>query len=213
VRRISPTTSTPLYGLDIETDTTENGLDPAVARVVAVALVSDTGETVYIDDDEGRLLRRLDTALALATPGVLVTWNGGAFDLPFLASRAHTCGVPLGLRLGAAPHLPVRSPLPGHDGAYHGGWYAHRHVDAYRVWRSDLPRLCNVSCSLKAVAGLNGLDAIEVDVEHLHTLPVDVLHSYVASDARLARELARRRWSYAAGFTDPAPVSHTTVAS
>jgi hypothetical protein len=36
-----------VYGLDIETDTTENGLDPRVAAVVTVALAGPGYEEVF----------------------------------------------------------------------------------------------------------------------------------------------------------------------
>ena len=79
-----------VYGLDIETDTTENGLDPRVAAVVTVALVGPTYEEVFTGP-ESQLLTDLDARLAQLEPGVLATWNGSAFDLPFLADRAAAC--------------------------------------------------------------------------------------------------------------------------
>ena len=83
-----PSESPPLLGLDIETDTAVDGLDPAVGRVLAVAIARPGGVTVFDDGDEGRLLARVDEFLAATDPGVLVTWNGGGFDLPYLATRS-----------------------------------------------------------------------------------------------------------------------------
>src|SRR3954447_16716520 len=88
----------PIYGLDIETDTTENGLDPDVAAVVTVALAGPGYEEVFTGD-EPQLLIDLDDRLHQLEPGVIATWNGAAFDLPFLADRAELCDVDLGLRL------------------------------------------------------------------------------------------------------------------
>ena len=123
----------PLYGLDIETDTTRDGLDPRVARVIAVAISGDHHRAV-LTGDEPALLAALDQRIASLPPGVLVTWNGAAFDLPFLADRATRCGVRLGLRLTLDPAIPMRRPpLPGHLGAYRAGWHGHRHLDAYRL--------------------------------------------------------------------------------
>ena len=77
----------PLYGLDIETDTTVDGLDPSRAASVAVGLATPEGDEVFLGDESG-ILARLDRRLAQLPAGVVVTWNGSSFDLPFLAARA-----------------------------------------------------------------------------------------------------------------------------
>ncbi len=106
----------------------------------------------------------LDEWLADMTPGVVATWNGAAFDLPYLATRARLLGVPLGLQLELDPALVLRhGPLPGHDGAYRATWHHHTHLDAYRVFRSDVGRTFGLSCSLKSVAGLVGLQPVDAD--------------------------------------------------
>lgn len=185
----------PLHGLDIETDTTSNGLDPAVARIIAVAVSSaEAGEVVFTGAEPG-VLAALDAHLADLEPGVLVTWNGGAFDLPFLAARAEQAGIPLGLELAWDPrkYRAGRSPLPGHLGTYAAAWYGHEHLDAYRAWRTLVDD--GVPCGLKAVARAEGLEPVEVaDVASLHVVGHDELRRYVASDATLARLLAERRW-------------------
>ena len=187
-----------LYGLDIETDTSTDGLDPRTSAVVAVALCGPHGNDVFVGD-EASLLPALDRRLRSLPPGVLVTWNGSAFDLPFLSDRAARCGARLGLRLQLDPLIPMRrDPLPGHEGAYRAGWYGHGHLDAYRLYRCDVPRaLPGVSCSLKAIARLVGLDCIEVDRERIHELSTEELAAYATSDAALARTLAERRWATA----------------
>ena len=109
-----------VYGLDIETDTTVNGLDSEVAPVVTVALSLDDFDEVF-SGDERSILTQLDDRLAELAPGVLATWNGAAFDLPFLADRAALLDLPLGLRLQHDPSIRMRhQPLPGHPGAYRG---------------------------------------------------------------------------------------------
>ena len=112
----------PLYGLDIETDTTCDGLDPGVARIVAVAVSSSKGGDLVLTGGEPGVLAALDAHLGDLEPGVVVTWNGGAFDLPFLAARAQRCGITLGLELAwdpaagmtnavtASPHCSWGSP-------------------------------------------------------------------------------------------------------
>jgi DNA polymerase elongation subunit (family B) len=193
----------PIYGLDIETDTATDGLDPQVGRVLCAAVSGPGGELVLAHHDEAELLRELDGWLRDLHPGVLTTWNGGAFDLPYLATRAGLLGVTIGLRLHLDPAVVLRhGPLPGHDGAYRATWYQHTHLDAYRVFRSDVGRTFGLSCSLKSVAGLVGLAPVHEDAANVHELAPELLHAYVASDARCTRALVLRRWATAAGAID-----------
>jgi DNA polymerase elongation subunit (family B) len=191
-----------IYGLDIETDTTIDGLDPVVSPVVTIALSTPTVDEVFTGR-EPDLLAALDARLRALEPGIIATWNGAAFDLPFLADRAGACGVELGLRLAVDPTVVLsHGPLPGHAGAYRAGWYGHHHLDAYRVYRSDVGRVLQISCSLKAIARAVGLTPVEVDRERIHELSPAVLAAYVASDARLARVLTERRWPGVARCVD-----------
>ena len=196
-----------LYGLDIETDTRVDGLDPAVAGIVAVAVArgggSDGGVDVLTGPDEATLLARLDGLLADLDPGVLVTWNGAAFDLPFLADRATRHGVALGLRLALDPTIPRRHPpLQGHRGAYRASWHRHAHLDAYPVYQADVTRSLGVSGSLKAMARLCGLRPVELDRATLHRQRAPALAAYVGSDAACTAN-----WPAAAGAR---PVSPST---
>jgi DNA polymerase elongation subunit (family B) len=199
-----------VYGLDIETDTTIDGLDPAVAAIVAVALSTPT-EDVVLTGPERTIFLDLDAHLRALPPGVIATWNGAVFDLPFLADRAARLGLVGGLRLRVDRTVDLRrSPLPGHPGAYRGWWYGHGHLDAYRLYRSDVGPVLGVSCALKAIARLVGLAPVEVDRSRIHDLSGEALAAYVASDARLTRVLAERRWPGAARWVDrPPPVAVT----
>lgn len=192
---ISATLSPSLvYGLDIETDTAAGGLDPSTAAVVAVA-VTGPDWNVVLDGPEPELLAQLDDTVRRLQPGVLVTWNGSRFDLPFLVDRAARCGVDLGLEL--TPDTRFRShrePLPGHQGGYQAQWHGHRHLDAYMVYRADVGASLGFPCGLKPLARMMGLTPVEVDRERVHELAPEALSEYVASDAVLTRELALRRW-------------------
>jgi DNA polymerase elongation subunit (family B) len=202
-----------VYGLDIETDTTTNGLDPAVAAVVTVALAHPGYEEVFTGP-EHRLLADLDERLAELEPGVIATWNGAAFDLPFIADRAGRYGLPLGLHLRLDPGLAMRrAPLPGHRGAYRAAWYGHSHLDAYRVYRGDVGPALRISCSLKSIARFVGLTPVEVDRTRIHDLSNEALHAYAASDARLARVLAERRWASASRCIDQLDASAPVAGS
>lgn len=200
------TRRTPIYGLDIETDTTVDGLDPAVARILTVALSSDEVDELFTGP-EPELLAELDQRLASLPPGVIATWNGAAFDLPFIADRAGLYDQHLGLRLEHDPGIIVRGrSLPGHRGAYRAAWHHHAHLDAFRVYRSDVGPALRISCGLKSIARFVGLPVVEVDREQIHGLSQEALHAYASSDARLARVLSERRWASARRSIDREPV-------
>jgi len=193
-------THLPTYGLDIETDTTVDGLDATRSRILAVAVSSDAGDEVLLGD-ERELLLRLDRRLARLEPGVLVTWNGTFFDLPFIAARAARWGLQLGLRCEPAAEWP-----PAHrPGPHESAWWGHRHLDGFRLYRGDLGRALGLSCGLKSLARLCGLQPVEVDRTRMHLLDDDAMCEYVASDARLARQLVQRRMPLAYRSIDPAP--------
>jgi DNA polymerase elongation subunit (family B) len=194
--------SLPLYGLDIETDTSCGGLDPRAGGIVAAAVSTATGATV-LTGEEADILIELDELLARLAPGVVVTWHGAGFDLPFLADRALRTGVRLGLELLLDPGIDVRRPLAGHDGAYRARWGIHTHLDAYQLFR-DVGRAVLLSCSLKTMARFFGLEAVEVDRARIHDLDLADLSAYVASDADLARQLACLRWHAACRHIDSA---------
>lgn len=199
------TRRTPVYGLDIETDTTVDGLDPGVARILTVALSSDGLDELFTGP-EAELLAELDARLAAIEPGVIATWNGAAFDLPFIADRAALHGVAIGLELELDPRIVVRGrALPGHRGAYRCAWHRHAHLDAYRVYRGDVGPALRISCGLKSIARFVGLPVVEVDREKIHDLDQEALHAYASSDARLARVLAERRWASARRAVDHRP--------
>jgi DNA polymerase elongation subunit (family B) len=206
-----------VYGLDIETDTTADGLDPRVASVITVAL-SLPGHDEIFSGRESTLLFDLDQRLRGLAPGVLATWNGAAFDLPFLAHRAALHRMDLGLRLRRDPMLTVRDPLPGLAGGFRGAWHRHTHLDAYRMYKGDVGPVLRVSCSLKSIARLVGLAPVEVDRTRIHDLSREALHAYASSDARLARVLTERRMPGAARFIDrldppdAAPTTATAIA-
>src|SRR5690606_17592531 len=144
--------------------------------------------------------------LATIEPGVIATWNGAAFDLPFIADRAAHHGVALGLRLEHDPRITVRGrALPGHRGAYRGAWHRHAHLDAYRVYRSDVGPALRISCGLKSIARFVGLPVVEVDRTQIHGLNQEALHAYASSDARLARVLAELRRDSAPRAVDRDP--------
>lgn len=184
-----------VYGLDIETDTSVDGLDPDVSPVVAVAVATPDGDRV-LTGDEADILTSTDEALAALPPGLIVTWNGAGFDLPFLFRRSQILDIGIGLRLW------TDSSRGTEDGVFRGGWHAHDHLDGYRLYRADVGRSLGLPCGLKPLARLVGLRPVEVDRRRIHLLDESAVRDYVASDARLARQLVLRRWPAAARFAD-----------
>lgn len=142
-----------------------------------------------LDGPEPTIITELDRALAELPAGVLVTWNGGGFDLPFLHHRADLLGLRLGLEL-----------QPGLAGSHRARWHHHRHLDGYQLFRADVGASLHFSCGLKPLARMVGLPVIEVDRERIHELSVEEQRAYVASDARLARALVARRAHWEAGI-------------
>lgn len=159
------------------------------------------------DGTEADSLADLDQHLAGLEPGILVTWNGGCFDLPFLSERAVLCGVTLGLRLVHDPLIPGSHQRPQRPaGGYRARWHSHGHLDAYQVFRADVGASMGLSCALKSLARLVGLEVVEVDRQRIHELSDDERSAYVVSDARLARALINRRAQPWAGV-DQLPLS------
>lgn len=193
---------TPAYGLDIETDTARGGLDPRRCRVLAAAVAAPGGRSVFTGTERA-VLADLDAFLAGLPAGLVVTWNGSAFDLPFLATRARRVGVATGLRLALDPCIEMsHPPLAGHEGAYRAAWYQHRHLDAYRAYRALREP---GSCALKAVARRRGLDVVDADPSRVHELRTSALRRYVARDAELALQLALMRRGELDAFVDNPP--------
>ncbi|QXC62889.1 hypothetical protein KSP35_08950 [Aquihabitans sp. G128] len=188
-----------IYGIDIETDTSRDALDPAVAPVLTIALSGRTFDDVFIGD-EATMLRALDDRLASLAPGVLATWNGATFDLPFIAERARLLGVDLDLRLCLDRRLTLgRAPLPGHAGAYRGVWGAHVHLDTFRLFGQSP---AGPWTSLRSIGRLLGVGTGGAGSRPGKDLADEALHAHAASDARLARVLAERRWGAAARLLD-----------
>lgn len=186
-----------LYALDIETDTTVNGLDPAVAAVTSVAVLSSDGDLVVFDDrNERRLLTGLLAWLGHADAGdLVVTWNGSCFDLPFIADRLARWGID-GRRYGfrvvpAADRPPKYAPLPGHAGGYRAKVCGLDHVDIAYLWRSFADER-QLPWSLKPVAEAHGLTPVVVDREHVSELSVSERTAYVVSDVEMTLALALR---------------------
>ena len=189
-----------VYGLDIETDTSPSitgepkGLNPANTKIINIALSSN--EKIHIlRGNEIDLLASLDQILRILPSGIISTWNGSVFDLPFILDRAMILGVKIGLVITHDPDiLPKYKPLPGHLGGYKAFWerdepQPHQHFDVAYALRDSAYNL-NIEWSLKKFSAFFGLNPVEVERSAIHKLTPDEQDLYVASDAKVTRELA-----------------------
>jgi uncharacterized protein YprB with RNaseH-like and TPR domain len=181
-----------LAAIDIET----TGLSPLDCKVVSVAIATDDETVVWENADEATMLADLATWITSPsrTPGVFVTWNGSAFDWPFLATRAAVHNSPLSTLLHLVPsadRTPRYGAIGGHDCGYLvnvGGW---DHLDAMLPWR-PIAKARGISAGLKPVSRSEGIEVIEVDRERISDLTRAELMAYNVSDVAATLELARR---------------------
>lgn len=175
-----------IYGIDIETDVRAGSIDPAQAPIRAIALSVCNAEDTFTGD-EAVILRQVDERLAELPAGVLATWNGAIFDLPYIADRARLLGVSLDLVLCPdRRRRTVRALLPGHEGPYRATWGTHRHLDTFRLYGDS-----GSTGTLGMLLGLPRRRA--ATIASTDDLLNEAMHANAASDARLARVLAERR--------------------
>lgn len=183
----------PLTVIDIETDTDGvNGLDPRESRIVSAAVAYNDFDPVVIDDtDERTLIAKLDDAVRRRS-GLLVTWNGAGFDLPFIATRAGLLGIDTELETTTDLSLPVKYAAPaGLGGPVRARWGGTAHVDISFLYKAEAESR-SISWSLKPVARSFGLNPVEVDRTKIHELSEEALRAYVLSDVEITLLLAER---------------------
>ncbi len=181
-----------MYALDIETSTDGvNGLDPSESHITSVAIYDGTDGVVF-DGDEAQLLIFLESHVANLPEGTIVTWNGAAFDLPWLADRYAFHGIPTTLAVELSDERkPSYDPIPGHKGGYLGQWGVHDHIDVMQQYRMDA-KAEGLRYGLKPTARRFGIEVIEVDRENMHLLTREEERAYVLSDVVATHILASR---------------------
>lgn len=193
----------PFYALDIETSTNPgDGLDPTnpLTRIISAAIFIGPVEAestprshAYFDDpDEAKLLEGVDHFFGESLPGVILTWNGSNFDIPFFITRSALLGVDLGLRAEISPSRKPRfRPCKGHKGGYSAAWYAHDHADIWPLFGTiTLPDGSRTS-ALKPLARHYGLHPVEVDRTKMELLTRDELKRYNISDVEITYEMSK----------------------
>ena len=178
----------PIYGLDLITDAVGPLIDPVTNRIVEIGLSTGSGDELY-EGGEPELLELLDRRLRLLDPGVLATWHGSIVALPLIAARARHWKLDLALTLEADRRAAPASPVIGVT-AVRAQWHDHGVLDLRRVYETAEPRRWrrrrNTSRSL----------------EDLIPPTDDLADRDPQKDARLARQLAERRWPQAKRLID-----------
>lgn len=201
-----------VYGLDIETDTSElttaeraaghtsRGLDPRIGRITSVAIARESDVLVWEAETPGAeasMLTEVHQFFLTNASGLIVTWNGSVFDLPYLHDRYRHHHLE-----GHGPLItpnsritPKYGPLPGHAGGYSASWRAgdhaaaHAHLDlAYYAHNSH--SLEGSQWALKPFAREHGYSPVELNRDELHRYSAAEVRNYVASDASVTRSLA-----------------------
>jgi DNA polymerase elongation subunit (family B) len=181
----------PFISFDIETDTSDgNGFNPELAQIVAAGLAfNDRIPVCLTNADERALLIDCDDIISLHQ-GILVTWNGCGFDIPFVNVRASKLGLDLGLRVKADPDMVPKYPMSLELGLpVHARWHNLIHVDIAPLYE-DMARFNNITWSLKPVAKFLGFTPVEVNGDGIHDLTGKELRAYNISDAVVTLELA-----------------------
>jgi uncharacterized protein YprB with RNaseH-like and TPR domain len=179
------------YALDIETE----GLDPLEQKIVSIAVAGETDSIVLDGKNELALLE--DIAAWFTNPhretGCIVTWNGSAFDWPYMETRAKICGATnflAALKMTLSPQRPpVYKPTNGHLGGYVVQFAGFDHADVMFPWRPWAKQM-GIGGGLKPVAKANGLTVIEVDRTKITELSRTELVAYNMSDVDATLTLA-----------------------
>jgi uncharacterized protein YprB with RNaseH-like and TPR domain len=165
--------------LDIETDTSDNGLAWRRTRVVSVAVYRSHTEHQLFDNPRERvLLDELARWLAGQPVATVETWNGVKFDLPMLWNRSAACQSKLQSYLASGIDSPA-------------SWFGHhRHRDLMLEWKGWANRTIG-TCRLKAVAEYFHLSPIYLDMSGRTANSLEDIRRYNLSDARVTWELGR----------------------
>lgn len=210
-----------IWAFDIETDVratphedgTPAGLDPRVSAVTSIAIVGSDGsalvDTNLDPENEGALLFSFwKWTTGVAYGDTICTWNGGAFDWPYLLHRSRLtwgrCFNPIiGLGLAPTARRPKYDLLPG-ETAVMGVRFSEadlitfpgaeitprRHVDvayAYQNWCADN----DIPWSLKPCAEAWGHPPLAAGAgADTGDMSAAELAAYNVSDAHLTLRLA-----------------------
>ncbi len=187
-----------IYGLDVVTDTDGPTIDLTTDHIVAIGLSTEAGDELY-EGDESEILTLVDRRLEMLRDGVITTWGGSILALPLLAGRVDALELDLALRVfpddRRNPRNGATTTVSGFDKPMWGAWHKHPHLDLARVYADDQRRW-------------NPLRSRRTVPESHMPATDDMVSRDPRSDARLARNLAERRWSQAKRLIDRIPSNY-----
>jgi hypothetical protein len=181
----------PIYGLDLITDADGPLIEPDRHQITQIGLSRRAEDELY-EGGEPELLELLDRRLKLLPRGVLATWHGSVLAVPLIAQRAERWKLSLGLTLWVDRRAAPLSPVAGVDTAYCASWHDHALLDLRRVYETSEPKRWSIRGRSRP------------DPEDLIPTPDELTQRDPLKDARLARQLAERRWSQAKRCVDTA---------
>jgi DNA polymerase elongation subunit (family B) len=196
----TPVHEYPIYALDIETDNSEGkGLDPSEAAVVSWSLVGPDRTIFQSSEIEDDLLFALVYAMHdLPDRGIVATWNGGAFDFPFLTVRMKAIGVPTLWQLAdREDRQPKYEPTPPFNGVCRVLFRRDNlhHLDVAYLFDHHVADLYGTSWSLKPIA--EHLKMTDSAITQLNVAGVDAsmqtaprLAAYNTHDSWITKKLA-----------------------
>jgi DNA polymerase I len=190
-----------LHRVQLDIETTTLTPDQQGAQVLMIALSDTRGYEALLDGDEKQILEQLVKRIQALDPDVIEGHNLFGFDVPYLAARAKTVGVPL--RLGRdGSELRLGSPrqcIIGANSRTFTPAFAHgRHlIDTYlSVQRFDIGRGDLESYGLKEATqqlGIAAPDRIYLEREQIPDLwrtDPETVRRYCLQDVHETRRLA-----------------------
>lgn len=114
--------------LDIETA----GLNPNSDRIFAIGCLSERGRFVFMDEDESTLLQQFISYWQQNSFDVIYTFNGTAFDLPFIIARCDLYNIPHSFRVSTESRVIRTAQVFGKPLEIREVFVEHsQHVDIY----------------------------------------------------------------------------------
>lgn len=114
--------------LDIETA----GLNPQSDCIFAIGCLSERGRFVFMDDSESQLLQQFISYWQQNRFDVMYTFNGTAFDLPFIIARCALHNIPHPFRVSAESRIIRTAQVFGKPLAIRAVFIENsQHVDIY----------------------------------------------------------------------------------
>jgi hypothetical protein len=185
----------PIYGLDLIVDTSGPLVDPTTDRILEVGLSRSAEDELY-EGGEPELLELLDRRLRLLPAGVIASWHGSILAIPLIMLRAERWNLTLGISGEPDRRAAPPSPVIGIDGAFIGQWHHHTLLDLRRVYETTESR------RWLPLSRPRSLGRSKTSDEDLIPPVDDLAPRDPRKDARLARQLAERRWAQARRCVD-----------